>query len=159
MEGDVVAVGEDESGGRGGEFKRGDGRVKLEAEDWFVDSQVPPSVVESVCEGSIRFATATYDSLNRTILPTTHDGVPVAKPYNTLDSLLMGMIFALGCKETWVSVGTVEIEDANFLLLIASYNLGGGGGGVDGANDVVMWEGMERFTGVRVPDFAAEFSL
>jgi len=96
------------------------------------------------------------DLLNRTILPSTDDCVHVGKPYNALDSFLMGNVFAQGCKKTWISVGTVEIEDANFLLLIASYNLGGGRGGVDGANDVVVWKGMEGFTGVRVPDFAAE---
>ena len=33
MEGNVVGVGEDESGGGGGEFERSDGRIKVEAED------------------------------------------------------------------------------------------------------------------------------
>jgi hypothetical protein len=46
VEGYVVGVGEHESGGRGGKFERGDGRVKLEAENWVVGSQVPPSIVE-----------------------------------------------------------------------------------------------------------------
>lgn len=100
-----------------------------------------------------------HDSLDRTILTSTHDGVGVEKPYNALDSLLMGKSFALGCKKTWVSVGTVEIEDANFLLLIASYNLGGGGGDVDRANDMVVWKGMECFTAVGIPDFAEKISL
>ena len=51
VEGDVVGVGEHESGGRGGKFERGDGRVKVEAEDWFIGSQVPPPAVGSVSGG------------------------------------------------------------------------------------------------------------
>jgi len=68
----------------------------------------------------------------------------------------MGKVFAPGCKKTWISVRTVEVKDANLLLLVASCNLGSGGGDVDGANDVVVWKGMEGFTGVRVPDFAGK---
>jgi len=81
------------------------------------------------------------------------------EPDDALDRLLMGKIFALGCKKTWISVGTVEIEDANLLFLVASYNLGSDGGDIDGANDVVVWKGMEGFTGVRIPDFARETTL
>jgi hypothetical protein len=99
------------------------------------------------------------DSLNRAVLASTHNGLRVGEPDNALDRLLMGKIFALRCKKTWFSVGTVEIEDANLLLLVASYNLGSGGGDVDRANDVVVWKGMEGFTGVRVPDFTGETSL
>jgi len=100
-----------------------------------------------------------HNSLNCAILTSTHNGGRVGEPDDALDGLLVGKIFALGDKKTWIGVGTVEIEDANLLLLIASNNLGGGTGYVDGANDVVVWKGMEGFTGVRVPDFAAEFSL
>ena len=51
VEGDVVGVGEHESGGRGGKFERGDGRVKVKVEDRLVGSQVPPSVMESALGG------------------------------------------------------------------------------------------------------------
>lgn len=51
VKGDVVGVGEHESRSRGGKFERCNRRVKLEAEDRFVGSQVPPSVVESVLGG------------------------------------------------------------------------------------------------------------
>ena len=98
-----------------------------------------------------------HDSLNCTILPSTHNGVRVEEPDNAFDRLLMSKIFALGCKKSWISVGTVEIENANLLLLITSYDLGSSGGDIDRANDVVVWKGMEGFTGVRVPDFATVF--
>lgn len=55
VERDVLGVGEHEGGSRGGKFERSDGCVKVEAEDWFVGSQVPPSVmgnvlgVDSIC--------------------------------------------------------------------------------------------------------------
>jgi hypothetical protein len=100
-----------------------------------------------------------HDSLNRTILTSTHDAVRVGEPDHAFDRLLVGKIFARECKNTGISVGTVEIEDANLLLLIPSNDLGGSGGDIDRANDVVVWKGMKGFTGVRIPDFAAGFSL
>ena len=106
VEGDVVCVGEHQSGGRGGKFERGDGCIELEAEDWFVGAQVPPPVVESVLGGDSIYELP-LDSLYRAILASSHNGVRVEEPDNALDRLPMGKIFALGCKKTWVSVRTV----------------------------------------------------
>jgi hypothetical protein len=167
VEGDVVGVREHERPRRRGELERGDGHVEGEAVDWAVGAHIPPSGESaSVRIWNLEFGivlgtgdTTRHDLLDQTILAATHDAVPVGEPDDALDRLVVRAVLSKGRKKPGVGVGTVEIEDADLLLLIAGDNVGSGGGDVDGANDVVVWKGMEGFARVRVPDFAAQEGL
>ena len=97
-------------------------------------------------------------SLHQTILARGHASM-VADPDHALDRALVRSGSTAIREHVRLRVGAAEIEHAHFLFLAAGEEVGRARGDGDGADDVIVGEGVEGLAGVGVPDLANRSAL
>lgn len=78
----------------------------------------------------------------------------VADPDHALDCALVRSGSTAIREHVRLRIGAAEIEHAHFLFLAAREEVGRARGDSDGADDVIVGEGVEGLAGVGVPDLA-----
>jgi hypothetical protein len=96
---------------------------------------------------------ANGDSLDLPVLARAHAGV-LADPDDALDGAVVRRGRAVGEEHVRLRARAREVEDAHLLLLPAREDVRRAGRDRDGADDVVVREGVQDLARVRVPDFA-----
>jgi hypothetical protein len=92
-------------------------------------------------------------ALNEAII-ARGDASVLANPDNALDCAIVGRGGAIGEQKVWLGIGPAEVEDAGLFLLAAGEEVLAGRRDGDGANDMVVGEGVQHGAVVRVPDLA-----
>lgn len=97
-------------------------------------------------------------SLHPAVLAGGHASV-VADPDDALDRALVRSGSTAIREHVWLCIGAAEIEHAHFLFLATGEEVGRVRGDGDGADDVIVGEGVEGLAGVGIPDLANRSAL